>query len=178
MAKRTSRAVLRNAQLIMTSTQLDEGESVTSTMNISTSTLTKDVYVRKHVVYNGEFTVSFPGADEPDEPGIPGEVFPRRETYRVSQSRFAVTATKPNSTYYCVFPIYETDKLNQVDTVLNPGESLTVNTCTVAFVFGSSFTVNGTTATNTEAALACETKTATIVAQSDSCQVVEISVVR
>ena len=178
MAKRTSRAVLRNTQVIMTSTQLDDGESVTSTMNISTSTLTKDVYVRKHVVYNGAFTVSFPGADEPDEPGVPGEVFPRRETYRVSQSRFTVTATKPNSTYYCVFPIYETDKLNQVDTVLNPGESLTVNTCTVAFVFGSNFTVNGTTSTNTEAAVACETKTATISAQSESCQVVEISVVR
>lgn len=178
MAKRTSRAVLRNAQVIMTSTQLDDGESVTSIMNISTSTLTKDVYIRKHVVYTGAFTVSFPGADEPDEPGVPGEVFPRRDFYNVSESKFTVTATKPDSIYYCVFPIYETDKLNQVDRTLNPGESITVNTCTVAFVFGSNFTVNGTTSTNTEAAIACETKTAVISAQSESCQVIEISVVK
>jgi hypothetical protein len=147
-------------------------------MNINTSTLTKDVYTRKHVVYSGAFTVSFPGTDEPDEPGVPGEVFPRRESYKVDGSRFTVTSTQPNSTYYCVFPIYETDKMVQIDRILNPGESITVNTCTVAFAFGSDFAVNGTTSTTTEVALACETKTATITAQTSACQIVELFIAK
>lgn len=178
-AIRTSRSVLRKAQMFLTSTKLDHAnESVTSTMNITTSTLTKDVYVRKHVVFEGAFTVSFPGTNEPDEPGVPGEVFPRREAYAVDGSRFTVTATSPNSVYYCVFPIYENDKIKQVDTVIDPGGSITVNTCTVAFVFGTDFTVNGVATTSTAKVIACETQSAAIVAQTGTCQVIEFTVVK
>jgi hypothetical protein len=176
---RTSRVLLRNSKIILTSTKFDDkGDSVTSTMNISTGTMTKEVYTRKHVVYSGAFVASFPGTDEPSEYGGLGVSFPTKEAYKIADNRFTVTADEPGSVYYCVFPIYDTDKIVQVERTLAPGDTVTVSSGTVAFVFGSNFMVNGTTSTEIKTVLACEKKSAVIAAQTENCQLLELTIAK
>jgi len=179
--KRTSRQVLRNAQLIMTATSFENGgDSVTSTMNITTSTLDKSVYVRRHVITKGHFTVSFPGTDTPSESGGAGDgldkVFPKQDSYVISSSTFVVTANEPNSEYYCVFPIYPGDNIGQVTTELSAGEQYVVNTRSVAFVYGDDFSVNGARATANPTVLACEHTSATITANTLACEILQFGV--
>jgi hypothetical protein len=168
--------------MYLTSTVYENvGDSINTTMELSeshpgTEEILRNSYVKKHVVFNGSFTVSFPGTDEPDEPGVPGEVFPRRNTYKVSNQEFTVTATSPMSKYYCVMPVYSiTDRVFQKDIYISSGESHTINVATVGFVFGNGFTVNGNTATTTASVLACENNSATVVALEDT-HIIEFTV--
>jgi hypothetical protein len=179
---RTSKAVLRKAQIFLTSTVYENvGDTINTRMELSdshpgTDVILRQSYVKKHVVYEGTFTVSFPGTDEPDEPGVPGEVFPRRDTYKVDKEEFVVTATSPMSKYYCVMPIYSiTDQIFQKDIFIKAGESHTIKVATVGFVFGNGFEVNGKTSEATQAVLACENNSATIVALEDT-HIIEFTV--
>jgi hypothetical protein len=177
---RTSKVVLRKSQLFLTSTTMHEGEEFSVNMSVTTSTIVKDFYVKKHITYKGEITMSFPGTDEPDDVGPPGTVFPGRDTYKVHNYQFKAKATAQgtSSTYYCVIPTFASDRLSQEDLILNPGDTITINTGTVAFAFGSSFMVNGVISTTAEAVLACENNPATLTAQDTSCRVVKMAVLK
>lgn len=174
-ARRISRLVLRNCRMILTSTQFEKaGDVVTSTANTS-KLIEKTKYIRKHVVFKGTFTVSFPGSDEPEEAGVEGEVFPRRSTYKINDSKFSVTATADLAQYYCVLPGYISDELTQTDIVILAGQSHTVAQGTVAFVFGNNYQINSNT-NNENQVVACENSSAVITAL-DNCKIVEFVVI-
>ena len=180
-AKRSTKKLFRNIGIMLTATKFDRaGEFVTSSMNITTSTLTKSVYVRRHIASIGSFTLSFPGTDEPSEPRALGEVFPyEKEEYKISDNSFRVTADSAGSQYYCIIPLYPGDNTWQANVNLNAGESHVVNTGTVAFVYGSDFTVNESpvASANTATVLACEFGNAHIVA-TEPVKIVEFGIVK
>jgi len=180
-ARRSTKKIFRNSGMMLTSTKFDTaGEFVTSTMNITTSTLTKSVYIRRHIVSLGHVTVSFPGTDEPSVLGPLGASFPyEKEEYKISDNSFRVTADEPGSQYYCVIPLFAGDNTWQVNTELVPGGEHVVNTGTIAFVYGNDFTVNSTqvSSANSATVLACEFGNAHIVA-TEPTKIVEFGIVR
>lgn len=166
-SRRTSRQVLRNCQLILTSTEFDDaGDFVTSKMNIDTSTLTLSVYTRRHICTKGNFTLSFPGTSTPSEYRGLTEVFPSKDSYELSGSSFVVTAGEPGSVYYCVIPAMPGDTIKQTEITINPNDVITLPKRSVNFVYCEGYVLNGLTNTNSVNVLACENTSATIVAQT------------
>jgi hypothetical protein len=172
-ALRTSKAIVGNSKIILTSTAFDNtGDSVIAKVNADSLTLSD--YTRRHVIFKGSFTMTFPGTSEASETSPVGTMWPTRSTYQLLSSTFIVTADSPGSTYYCVIPANAADQLTINEVALTPGQNHVVQKGVVAFVFGNSYTVNGSV-NSANGVFACENNSATVHATS-ACTVLEFSV--
>ena len=172
-AKRTTKLVLNNAKIVLTSTLFETaGDQINVTVNDNQITLAN--YTRRHVVLDGSFVASFPNTAEADEIINVQGVWPTKAGYPLSDSIFVVRANANNSLYYCVIPQFMSDQLTVVKTSLSLGQSHTINKGVVGFVFGNQYTVNGIVNTS-RGVIACEISSAVIVA-TQSCTIIEFSI--
>ena len=168
--KRTSRVVLRNCRLIMTSTLFEQaGDFVSAKVNEGEN-LMLDRYARRHILSKGHITVTYPGTDQPGTPGNAGTVFPKQD-YQLVDQTFVLTADEPDTVYYCIIPGFSTGMVTVKETLLSAGDSYTVDALKVAFVFGNNYIVNGTAKTSSDV-FACENNPAGITAVED-CKIAE-----
>lgn len=154
--------LFENAGDVVTAT-LDEGE------NIQLAN-----YVRRHVLFSGAITVSYPGTDQPSESGPPERLFPTRDHYPLSGATFALTADEDNTLYYCLLPGYVRDRVVCREFELALGDVFSVDVGHVAFVFGSNYSVNQT-ARSQPSVLACENNSSLIQA-TEACRVIDFYV--
>lgn len=178
-ARRTSRLVLRNCQLMLTSTLFSEqNDSATTQVKNATDRLILQQYTTSNVCTQGSFTVSYPGTNEPDDLVETGTMWPSRDSYPLHNSSLTVTANQAGSQYYCVFPLYPSDGLvRSAVTLTTQGQEHQVPLGSVAFVFGTDYTVNGQAAADAGyEVIACETIAAQIIAGTAPCKILEFRV--
>ena len=157
---------------LTTTRYANAGDSLVATLK--TTTVTQSNYHRKHLLFNGNVTVSFPNTNEPDEIVNVGDVWPSKDSYQLSASTFIATADVPGSLFYCIIPIKEANTIDVNRVNLDAGQNIAVNTGTVAFVFGDQYTVNDNL--NAEKnVFACENSSA-VIAAVNSCTVVTFAI--
>lgn len=172
-AKRTEKLVLRNSKIVLTSTVFD---SVNDTVDVAANVpdeLIFSKYVRRHVVFKGGFKASFANTGEADEFGGEGYVFPTRETYKIHNYKYQITALEDGSIYYCVLPGYSDHRLNEEVIDLAAGQTYEIQNPKVAFVFGTNYT-SGSQINNATKVFCCENSSLTITA-NDPCKLLVYS---
>lgn len=177
-AKRSLKKVLRNCNLILTSTVFEnEGDFVTSTVENATDMLAMAKYTRRHINFSGEFVLSFPGTKEADEPAPLAHVFPSKEFYSLKDGQFRVTATKAGSQYYCIIPGYITQQIETKQYVIFENETKILEKNRLYFIYntGPGYSLNGIQETSKKI-LACETASALLTADNGPVRLFEFYV--
>ena len=174
--RRTQRLVLRKSKMILTSTVFDQAQEyadadVENTVNL----LDKIKYVRRHVVFKGEFKASFPGTTESDEFGQEGYVFPTKQYYALSNAKFRITPLIDNSIYYCVIPVGVGALLDSETYNLVKDQTFTFEEQNVYFIFCNSYYLNGESKTG-NLVVACENSSSYFLA-NDTCQIIRFKTV-
>lgn len=174
-AKRSLKKVLRNCNLILTSTIFENaGDFVTSTVDNADDLLVTAKYTRRHINFSGEFVLSFPGTEEPDEPAPLAHVFPSKEFYDLKDGKFTVTATKAGSQYYCIIPGYITQQIESKQYVIFQNETKILEKNRLYFIYntGPTYLLNDVEQT-AKKILACEESSATLIASGGDIRLFE-----